>query len=295
MTVFVAVAERQSFAAAGRALDLAPPVVTRTIAALEQHLGAPLLLRTTRQVTLTEAGESYLEECRRILAQIAEAEAAVAGVQGEARGLVSLTASVLFGQLYAAPVVRRLLDAHPALRARLILVDRVVNLVDEGIDVAVRLGELPDSTLRAARVGFVRKVVVAAPAYLAREGIPQTPQELALRPVAAASGVPIATDWRGEEGRSARLELTPRLQTTTIQTALDAALAGWGLARVLSYTAASHVLAGRLRIVLEAHEPPPAPIHVLHAHGGRPAAKVRLLFDALVAALRADKSLNTPL
>lgn len=292
MTVFAAVAERQGFAAAARALNLTPPMMTRTVAALEEHLGVQLLLRTTRQVTLTEAGESYLEDCRRILAQIAEAEAAARGTHSEAKGLVTLTASVLFGQMYASPIVRSLLDAHPALSTRLLLLDRVVNLVDEGVDVAVRLGELPDSGLKAARVGSVRRVMVAAPDYLARHGAPQSPADLPAHRVAAASGVPHLTDWRDVTGAPLRLDFQARLQTTAMQAALDAALAGWGLARVLSYVAAPHVTAGRLRIVLEAFEPPAAPIHVLHAHGARPPTKVRLLFDALVAGLRADKSLN---
>lgn len=292
MGVFVTVAERQSFAAAARALDLSPPVVTRTISALEEHLGAQLLLRTTRQVTLTEAGEGYLEDCRRVLALIAEAEAAVSGAQAEPKGQVALTASVLFGQMYVAPILRTFLDAHPQMTARFLFLDRVVHLVEEGVDVAIRMGDLPDSGLKAARVGAVRRVMVASPAYLARAGAPQTPHDLAAHRVAAATGVPHLTDWRTAEGAPLKPDFSPSLMTTVMQPALDAALAGWGLARVLSYIAAPHVAAGRLRYVLEAFEPPPAPIHVLHAHGARPPAKVRLVFDALVSGLRADKSLN---
>lgn len=292
MTVFVAVAENDGFAAAGRALGLAAPVVTRSVAALETHLGVKLFVRTTRQVRLTEAGERYLEDCRRILGEVAEAEAAAAGHHAAPQGLLTLSAPQLFGRYFALPILLEFLDAHPALQARLLFLDRLVHLVEEGVDVAVRLGRLPDSALRATKVGAVRRVVCAAPSYLAQHGAPRAPEDLPRHRLIAASVDAGAREWRFGVDEATRQPIEPRLQTTTNDSAVAAAVAGWGVARLMSYQVADPIADGRLRRLMPDHEPAPIPVHVLHAHGARPPAKVRGLVDRLVEGLRANPAID---
>ena len=179
MSAFVAVAEEAGFASAARRLDMSPPSVTRAISALEERLGARLFHRTTRTVQMTEAGERYLVDCRRILSEIEEAERGAAGIHATPRGMVSVTGSVLFGRIVLTPIILEFLDRMPEVSITTLFMDRVVHLVDEGIDVAIRIAELPDSTLRAARVGSVRRVLCASPAYLDRQGRPDSPRALA--------------------------------------------------------------------------------------------------------------------
>lgn len=289
MSTFVQVAERQGFAAAGRHLNLSPPAVTRAVALLEDRLGARLFTRTTRSVRLTEAGERYLEDCRRILAEIDEAEGTAAGLQGELRGQLSVTASQLFGRLFVLPIVLRFLNAHPGVSVRTLFVDRVVNLVEEGIDVALRIGALPSSSLSARRVGSVRRVVCASPAYLARRGAPAAPDELEQHELIAATASVSSTEWRFHSGGMPHdVRIAPRLLTTSNDAAIDAAVAGWGLVRLLSYQVAPELAAGRLRIVLPDHEPPPLPVHLVHADGRRVSAKLRAFLDLAAAELRRD-------
>lgn len=293
MAVFVQVAERRSFAAAARRLGLSAPAVSRAIAALEDRLGARLVTRTTRSVRLTEAGQRYYEDCRRILADIEEADAAAAGAHGELRGQLLVTASVLFGRLFVLPIVMRFLDDHPGVAIRTLFVDRVVNLVEEGVDVAVRIGELPSSTLRAQQVGSVRRIVCASPEYLARHGVPATPDELRQHRIVAAGASLGSTEWRFAAGdASVAVALQPSLVTTNNGEALDAAVAGWGLTRVLSYQAAAALAAGRLRIVLAEFEPAPLPIHVVHGEGRRASAKLRAFVDRAVRELREHPALS---
>lgn len=280
MRVFVMVAEAGSLAAAGQKLGLSPPAVTRSLASLEKHLGCRLLHRTTRSLSLTEAGARYLEDCRRILAEVEEAEEWLRGEQSAPQGGVSLTAPVMFGQLYVMPVVRDFLDLYPRVEARVALLDRVVNLLDEGHDMAVRIGHLPDSSLLAARVGEVRRVLCASPDYLERHGAPLTPADLSRHKVIATSA---AASWRF---RSGTVRVRPRLVVNSNQATLDAALAGWGITSQLSYQVASAVRAGRLRVLLVEHERDPWPIHVVHHQGRRTSVKVRLLLDELVRRLR---------
>lgn len=289
MRVFVMVAEAGSLAAAGQKLGLSPPAVTRSLASLEKHLGCRLLHRTTRSLSLTEAGARYLEDCRRILAEVEEAEEWLRGEQSAPQGGLSLTAPVMFGQLYVLPVVRDFLDLYPRVEARVALLDRVVNLLDEGHDMAVRIGPLPDSSLLAARVGEVRRVVCASPEYIARHGVPLTPADLGRHQV-------IATDagrtWRF---RSGTVRVRPRLVVNSNQATLDAALAGWGITSHLSYQVASSVRSGRLRLLLVEHEREPWPIHVVHHQGRRASVKVRLLLDELVRRLREHPDLSSGL
>ena len=293
MTAFVQVAELGSFAAAGRRLNMSPPGVTRAVATLEDRLGARLFTRTTRSVRLTEAGQRYLEDCRRILADIHEAESSAAGAHGELRGQLSVTASQLFGRIFMLPIITRFLDQHEGVTIRTLFVDRVVNVVEEGIDVAVRIGELPSSSLSAQRVGSVRRIVCASPEYLARHGAPQSPEDLSRHSLVATTASQSNVEWRFFASGVARdVPVKPRLITTSNDAAIDAALGGWGLTRVLSYQVAPQVAAGRLKIVLPDFEPPPLPIHLLHAEGRRASAKLRTFVDLAAELLRKDALIN---
>ena len=178
MTAFVAVAEAHSFSAAAKKLGLSPPTITRTVSALEDRLRAPLLVRTTRSVRLTDAGRQFLDDARRILGEIAQAEQLAAGDQVIARGALRMTAPVLFGEMFVLPLLRDFLSAHPQLTARLMLLDRVVNIVEEGIDLALRIGRFEDSGLQSIVLGSVRRILVAAPGYLAAHGTPRLPADL---------------------------------------------------------------------------------------------------------------------
>lgn len=293
MAVLVQVAEQRSFAAAARRLNLSPPAVTRAVGWLEDRVGARLLTRTTRTVRLTEAGERFCEDCRRILSDLAEAEGAAAGAHAELKGQLSLTASTLFGRLFVLPIVMRFLDDHPGVAVRSLFVDRVVNLVEEGIDVAVRIGELPSSSLQARRVGSVRRVVCAAPAYLARAGLPQALADLSDHSIVATTASQSATAWRFfGAGVATDVPIAPRLITSSNDAAIDAAVAGWGLTRLLSYQVAPELAAGRLKIVLAEYEPPPLPIHVVHAEGRRMPARLRAFVDFAADQLRSNPLIN---
>ena len=291
---FVAVAETRGFAVAARKLGRSAPAVTRIIAALEVELGTPLFRRTTRVVNLTEAGASFLASAKRILADVAEASAAVAGAHASLRGPLVVTASVMFGREHVAPILLRFLGKHPEIRARALLVDRVVELVDEGVDVAVRIAHLRDSTLRAARVGEVRLVTCASPAYLAARGTPRDPQDLAAHAVVAFAHGSIVREWSFPHARRAkRVVVEPRFITNSTETSIAAAVAGHGITRALSYQVAEHVVAGRLEVVLADHEPPTIPIQVVHA--ASPPARVRTCVDVLVEELRKDTRLRSTL
>jgi DNA-binding transcriptional LysR family regulator len=287
MQVFATVASTGGFAAAARRLGTSPPAVTRTIAALEKRLGTRLLHRTTRVVRLTDAGERFLADCRRLLAEIDDAEAAAAGVHAELRGALAVTAPAMFGRLHVAPVVLEFLRRHPLVEIRTLFVDRIVNLLDEGLDVAVRIAPLPDSSLTATRVGSVRRMVCAAPSYLAAHGTPVEPAELTKHDVVSLTGLTPSPGWTFAAGDGrVTVPVTPRLSTNLPDVALDAARAGHGLTMLLSYQVAADLEAGRLVAVLVEWEPPPLPIHVVHGAGRRPSARVRAFVDHAVAALR---------
>jgi DNA-binding transcriptional LysR family regulator len=293
MTTFVAVVDTGGFASAARKLELSPPVVTRAVAELEARLGLRLLTRTTRIVRVTEAGARYADDCRRILAEIDEAEQAALGEHQAPKGTLTITAPVMFGQLYVMPLLARYLQQWPQLDASCLFLDRVVNLVEEGVDVAVRIGELPDSQLHAARVGRVRRVLVASPAYAAARGLPAHPQELPDHDLISAAGVTTHTEWRFTvEGHSFAQRVQPRLRSTSNEAAIVAAIEGLGIARLLSYQVAALVRSGALLPVLESFEPGDLPIHVVHHEGRRATQKVRGFIDAVVQALRADPSLR---
>lgn len=294
MGIFVAVVDYGGFASAARQLALSPPVVTRAVADLEQHLGQRLLTRTTRVVRVTEAGERYAAECRRILADIARAEAEAGAQNLQPRGTLSLTAPVLFGQYYVTPVLVDYLTRHPAVDAQCVFVDRIVNLVEEGLDVAVRIGELPDSSLQARRVGQVRRVVVASPAYLQAHGEPATPAELDSHRLIASTGANPAPEWRfaGPRGKPVVQRIAARLRTTTVGAAITAAEAGLGLTRLLSYQAAPLLRDGRLVRVLQGFEPAPLPIHLVHHEGRHASPKLRAFIELAAERFSADPELR---
>ena len=291
MRVFVRVAETGGFAGAARQLHMSPPAVTRAVAALEDRIGTRLLTRTTRSVRLTEAGGRYLEDCRRILAEIEEAEAAAAGAGATPSGTLTVTAPVQFGRLYVLPVVTEHLARHPAVSTRALFLDRVINMVEEGVDVGVRIGHLADSGLVAIRVGSVRRVLCAAPDYLDRHGTPTTARDLRDHAMIGSG----ATGSRATGSRatgSAAGTPRPRLTCNTIDGVLAAALAGQGIAQLLSYQVAPSVAEGRLRLILDAPDSGAMPVHVVSAEGRRAPAKVRSFIDLAVARLQADPMVN---
>lgn len=288
LTIFVAVAERQSFAEAARQLSRSPASVTRAVAALEERLQTRLFNRTTRSVALTDAGARYLDGCRRLLASYDELEAVKFAERVEPRGWINVTAPVMFGQLQVLPLVRSFLDDYPQVDVRLLLLDRIVSLVDDELDLGVRIGQLPDSTLRAVRAGQVRRVVCATPAYIARRGLPATPRDLGNHSVVACSAVtPVPNRWSFHRPSGVTsVSVAPRLVVNTTAAALDAALEDFGLTCVLSYQAEPHAAAGRLQTVLVEYEPPPIPIHIVHPQGRHLSPKVRLFLDHVTEGLR---------
>ena len=285
--IFVVVAEQRSFTRAARQLGRSPAAVTRAVAELEKRLSTRLLNRTTRSVSLTGDGTRYLDRCRRVLAEFAELDAASTGRQ-EPHGSLSITAPVVFGRMHVLPIVEEFLTDHQGIDAKLLLVDRSVSLVEEGIDVAVRIGPLRDSSLKAIRAGEMRRGVYASPSYLARQGTPKHPHELTAHSCIAFSAIAPVTDrwtFHREKGSFAA-SVKPRLVINTGEAAIDAAVSGIGLTCALSYQVAQHIAAGTLCCVLKEYEPPPLPIHVLHPAGAHLPSKVRLFIDAAVAELR---------
>ncbi|MBS0409938.1 MAG: LysR family transcriptional regulator [Proteobacteria bacterium] len=284
MRIFVAVAELESFAAAARRLRLSPAAATRAVAGLEDHLGLMLLNRTTRSVRLTERGAIYLESCRRVLADLEDGERLARGEDADPRGALTVSAPILFGRLHVLPVVETLLRRHPRLDIRLILSDRFVSLVEEGVDVAVRIGEMADSTLVARKVSEVQRVLVAAPAYLAARGVPRTPADLETHDIVAFEGVDQALDWRIGGGQAQRLR--PRLSVNSADAALAAVENGLGITRALSYQVLEGLAAGRLRLVLQDFAAPPVPVSLAHPAARLRSANVGAFITAAAQALR---------
>jgi DNA-binding transcriptional LysR family regulator len=268
---FVAVAGSLSFSGAARSTGRSAQTMTRAVSALEARLGTRLLNRTTRAVSLSSDGEQILEEAREALRRF-DALEQPGQKDAPLAGRLTLTASVLFGQLHLAPLVHEFLALHPALSLKLLLVDRVVSLSEEGIDLAVRLGALPDSSLRARQIGRVRSVLCASPAYLKRAGTPRSLEALSKHACIAFTGTtPIAERWtfRGANGREQRVTMHPRLSVNTALAAIDAALAGLGVVRLLSYQAARLVHGKRLQVLLSKFEPPEVPIQLVQLPGAR--------------------------
>lgn len=284
IAVFAEVAERGSFAAAARQLNRSPAAVTRAVAELEARLGVRLLNRTTRAVSMTEAGQRFLAGAQRVLADLREIEAAASG-QGEApRGELRVTAPIAFGRRHVLQLVTQFLVRYPEVAVRFALLDRSADLVEEGFDVAVRIGELSDTSAIATRVGAVRRVVVAAPGYLDRHGRPQTPDELAGHDIIGFVGIDGAARWtfRGDVDAAVK----PRLIVNTAEAAIDAASSGFGITRVLSYQASNALARGSMVRLLREHEPPEVPIHLVYPDGRHPPPKLRAFLDYVAPLLR---------
>lgn len=274
MRAFAAVADLGSFAEAARRLRLSPAAVTRAVALLEDQLGLMLLNRTTRSLKLTERGVLYLEACKGILSDVEEAGRRVRGENAAPRGMMVLAAPVFFGRLHVLPVVTRMLHEHRELSIRLMLSDRLVHLVEEGIDAAVRIGELADSTLVALKVGEVRRVVVAGPDYLAARDAPATPAALAGHDLIAFEGVDATDDWRFGQNERTSVRIEPRLTVNTADAAITAAEAGLGITRALSYQVDAALRAGRLCELLVPFVPPPMPVNIVYPQHRQGSANV---------------------
>ena len=283
MQAFVAVADLHGFAPAARKLGLSPSGVTRLIAALEDRLGARLLQRTTRSVTLTDVGARYLERIRRILADVEEAEGAAEGERTRPSGRLVVSAPIGFGRLHVSPVMSAYLMRYPEVSAELRLSDRMINLVEDGVDLAIRIGHLADSTLVARHVGEMRRIVIASSGYLERRGEPKTPEAIASHATIQFGATTASPDWRFvEDGREVSVACAPRFTTNSADAAIQYAEQGGGLTRVLAYQAAEAIKAGRLRIVLEKFEPPPLPIHIVYPTSRLLSAKVRTFIDLVI-------------
>jgi len=290
LQVFVAVAESEGFASGARRLGVSPPVATRAVADLEARLGIKLLTRSTRHVRLTDAGKRYLDDAKRILTDIAEADEAATGINGEPSGQLAVTAPVLFGKMFVLPGVIDFLNRYPKMEVNALFLDRVVNLLEEGLDVGIRIGELADSSMRAIRVGAVKRVVCASPAYIARVGAPKHPDELLQHTIITANGLNASTEWKFSDGINIRVK--PRLSFATNDAAMEAAIAGFGITRLLSYQIAPQLADGRLKVLLAEFEQTNIPIHVIHREGRYASAKTRSFVDLMVDRLRAEKALN---
>jgi DNA-binding transcriptional LysR family regulator len=252
-----------------------------------------LLTRTTRVVRLTEDGVRYADDCRRILAELAEADDAVSGKHGSPHGRLTLTAPALFGSKFVTPIVTEYLIRYPKVTAACWFLDRVVNMMDEGVDVAVRIGELPDSSMQAISVGRVRRVICASPGYLEKHGIPQTPDALSAHCVVSASPVTPTAEWRlMDNGEPRIVKLQARMITTTNDAAVAAAVSGFGITRLLSYQVAEQLRDGQLKTVLTEFEPTPLPVNLVHREGRHASQKARAFLDLALERLRANPALN---
>jgi len=288
LEVFVAVADAGSLAKAGTRLRLSPPAVTRALSALEDRLGARLFNRTTRSLMITDVGQRFLESARRILMDLDTAEKEAVGESAMPQGHLTVTASVTFGRSALAPVVCGFLSQHPRVTASVLLLDRIVNLVEEGIDVAVRIGPLPDSSLIAKRIGTVRRVLVASPDYLSRRGTPTAPTDLKLHSVIAFTGLMPNREWRFNNGQSPNsVVLNPTFEINDALAAIQAAEMGHGITIALSYMVHDKIQEGKLVPVLDGLTPPPTPVHLVYSQARLVAPKVRAFVDFAAPRLKA--------
>lgn len=287
MAIFVRIVDEGSLTAAADALGMSVPSVVRTLAALERALGVRLLNRTTRRSSLSDEGREYYERCKRVLAEVDAADASLSARRTEPKGRLRVTAPVMYGRIHLAPVVADFIAKHPDLEIELLLLDRVVDLVEEGIDVALRIAHLPDSTLVALPVGETRRVVCAAPGYLKRAGAPRLPAALAAHRCIVFSGLSPDNEWSFAGKRAAQVAVRPVLRTNQFDIAVEACLRGLGCGQFLCYQVAALVNVGKLKRVLREFEPAPLPIHVVYPHGRYVSANVRAFIDMAVPRLRA--------
>lgn len=287
MSILVAVVDAGSLSAAARQLGMPLANVSRKVSELEAHLKTRLLHRTTRQLSLTEAGASYIAACRRILEDIGEAERTATGEYASPRGKLVVTASVVFGRLHVVPVVSEFLAQYPEIDVNLVLTDRVVHLMDEQIDVAVRIGDLPDSALMATKVGAVRRVVCASPAYLAAQGTPAAPGELSSHDCISFEVLESKRAWDFGTGKAEQwVPVHSRLSVNTAEAAIEAAMLGVGIVRVLSYQVAQAVREQKLSILLEEFESAAMPISLVHKGQAPLPLKLRAFLDFVAPRLR---------
>lgn len=298
LKVFIAVAEQGGFNSAARKLNISPPVVTRSIAALEEEIGVKLFQRTTRHVRTTDAAVQYLADVKQIVQAITRADESVAGINSDPQGKLFVTAPVLFGRDFVMDSILQYLDTYPKVEVETLFLDRIVNFMEEGVDVGIRIGELPDSTMRARKVGAVRVVLCAAPEYLKRTGIPRTPNCLLKHQlISSRAGTGLfdwqfseASDTNGEKGKP--LKLHPRLIVSTNDAAIKAAKEGFGITRVLSYQIFNELASGQLKTIMEEYETPPKPINIIHREAPNSNTKVRAFVDLLAENLRKNTTLN---
>ena len=290
MDIFVRIVETGSLTAAADALDTSLTSVVRSLAALEGTLGARLLNRTTRRMALTDEGREYFERCRRVLAEVEEAESALSARQAKPAGRLAITAPVMFGRLHVGPVVADFLAASPSVQADLMLLDRVVDLLDEGMDVAIRIGHLRDSSLVAIPLGTTRRIICASPDYLRCAGMPERPADLARHRCLQFRGVTPGVEWEfsdGEAGaRAVRVPVKGVLATNQIDIALDACVKGLGCAAFLDYQVRGALAGGALLRILQAFEPAPIPVHVVYPHSRLLSSRTRSFVDWAVPRLR---------
>ncbi len=287
METFVRIVDRGSLTAAADTLSTSLPSVVRTLAALEAELGVRLLNRTTRRLSPTDEGREYFERCKRVLADIDEADAALSARRAVPKGRLRITAPVMFGRLRVAPLVAEFILKHPALQIELTLLDRIVDLVEEGIDAGIRIARLPDSTLVAVPVGQTRRVVCASPAYLKRAGTPKTPRELMQHRCISFSGLAAGNAWSFGD-RNAQIEVPSALATNQVDAALDACLRGVGPGQFLCYQVQALLDAGKLKRVLQSFEPESVAIQLVYPQARLLSANVRAFVDWAVPRLRAS-------
>ncbi len=289
MRTFVEIVDRGSLTAAAASTGRSLPTVVRVLSALEQHLGARLLQRTTRHMSLTEDGRNYLQRCRRILVDVEEAERAVGPAQGQPSGAVRMTAPVLFGQMHVVPTINGFLRRYPQVSVELELLDRVVNLVDEGFDLAVRIGRLADSTMVGLKVTTIRRVVCASPALLEQTGVPEHPSELTKWPCVRFRGIAPGSAWAFEErGRPLQVQVGGRFACNQAAAAAAACANGLGFGLFLAYQVQPFIEAGRLRTVLEQFEPAPLPVSLVYPGARLVSSRLRSLLDWLKRKLQVE-------
>ena len=288
MALFAAVVDGGSLSAAGRRLNVPLATVSRKLADLEGHLKTRLVTRSTRKLVLTEAGRAYLEACRQILGQVEEAERAASGAYADVKGQLVVAAPVVFGRLHVVPLAAAFLELHPEVDIQLRLGDRNVDLIEEHVDVALRIGALPDSNLIATQIGSIRRVVCASPAYLARFGTPQSLEDLAVHRCITFDGLDAATAWTflSRDGERRRVAVRSRMTLSTGDAAIAASMLGVGLTRLLSYQVADALRDGLLVRVLPDDEPPAFPASLIYPAQGRLPMRTRAFIDFAVGRLR---------
>jgi DNA-binding transcriptional LysR family regulator len=288
MSILLVAVEAGSLSAAGRRLGMPLATVSRKVSDLEAHLKTRLFERSTRQLALTEAGRSYVAACKRILEDVGEAERVASGEYRAPKGGLTLTAPIVFGRLHLLPITMEFLEAYPDIDIRLVLADRVIDLLEDHIDLAVRISELPDSSLVAAKVGSIRRVICGSPAYFRKAGTPKNPAELGAHDCVSFEGITASDFWRFKSGKKdISIPIRSRLTVSTAEAAIDAAVAGLGMTRVLSYQVAKAVRKGALALVLRDYEPEPAPVSLVYRGQPLMPLKLRAFIDFAAPRLKA--------